>query len=145
LTEQLGTSGDRSGITFELVVLPPKSRGWVRLADSDPTSMPLINPNFIGEEEDLKGAVESVRALRERCVQHAPVRDFERPVAKPRVLDKSVQCRRVAAPCTASSRTSRETGSPSSGMVLSVGRRGMCSGPSITPKPAAAMCCRCKS
>jgi choline dehydrogenase-like flavoprotein len=64
LTEQLGPAGDRSGITFELVVLQPRSRGWVRLADSDPTSMPLINPNFIGEEEDLRAAVESVRAIR---------------------------------------------------------------------------------
>ncbi|MDH2380796.1 GMC family oxidoreductase N-terminal domain-containing protein [Bradyrhizobium sp. CER78] len=64
LTEQLGPAGDRSGITFELVVLQPKSRGWVRLADGDPTSMPLINPNFMGEEEDLRAAVESVRAIR---------------------------------------------------------------------------------
>jgi len=45
-------------------VLQPKSRGWVRLADSDPTSMPLINPNFVGDEDDLKAAVESVRAVR---------------------------------------------------------------------------------
>jgi choline dehydrogenase-like flavoprotein len=56
-------SGDRSGVTFELVVLQPKSRGWVRLADSDPTSMPLINPNFMGEEEDVKAAVEAVRKV----------------------------------------------------------------------------------
>ena len=61
----LSPTGDRSGITFELVVLQPKSRGWIRLADGDPTSMPLINPNFIGEEEDLKAAVASVRAIRE--------------------------------------------------------------------------------
>ncbi|KRR22716.1 GMC family oxidoreductase [Bradyrhizobium retamae] len=65
LNEQLSATGNRSGVTFELVVLQPKSRGWVRLADSDPTSMPLINPNFIGEEEDLRAAVESVRAIRE--------------------------------------------------------------------------------
>jgi choline dehydrogenase-like flavoprotein len=48
LNEQLSAAGDRSGVTFELVVLQPKSRGWVRLTDGDPTSMPLINPNFIG-------------------------------------------------------------------------------------------------
>jgi choline dehydrogenase-like flavoprotein len=64
LNEQLGPAGDRSGITFELVVLQPKSRGWVRLADGDPTSMPLINPNFMGEDEDLKAAIEAVRAIR---------------------------------------------------------------------------------
>ncbi|MET4493417.1 GMC family oxidoreductase N-terminal domain-containing protein [Bradyrhizobium sp. LA7.1] len=71
LNEQLGPTGDRSGVTFELVVLQPKSRGWVRLADSDPTSMPLINPNFVGEEEDLRAAVESVRAIREVMAQES--------------------------------------------------------------------------
>jgi choline dehydrogenase-like flavoprotein len=71
LNEQLGPTGDRSGITFELVVLQPKSRGWVRLADSDPMSMSLINPNFIGEEEDLRAAVESVRAIREVMAQES--------------------------------------------------------------------------
>jgi choline dehydrogenase-like flavoprotein len=53
------------------VVLQPKSRGWVRLADGDPTSMPLINPNFIGEEEDLKAAVESVHAIRKVMAQES--------------------------------------------------------------------------
>lgn len=79
LNEQLSATGDRPGITFELVVLQPKSRGWVRLADSDPTSMPLINPNFIGEEEDLRAAVESVRAIREVMAQEslAPVIEEE--------------------------------------------------------------------
>jgi choline dehydrogenase len=68
-TQGLAPTGERSGITFELVVLQPKSRGWVRLADSDPTSMPLINPNFVGDEKDLKAAVESVRAIREVMAQ----------------------------------------------------------------------------
>ncbi|MBR1165098.1 GMC family oxidoreductase N-terminal domain-containing protein [Bradyrhizobium elkanii] len=71
LNEQLGPTGDRSGVTFELVVLQPRSRGWVRLADSDPASMPLINPNFVGEEEDLKAAVQSVRAIREVMAQES--------------------------------------------------------------------------
>jgi choline dehydrogenase-like flavoprotein len=65
----ISPSGDRSGITFELVVLQPKSRGWVRLADSDPTSMPLINPNFVGDERDLQAAVESVREIRKVMAQ----------------------------------------------------------------------------
>jgi choline dehydrogenase len=65
----ISPTGNRSGITFELVVLQPKSRGWVRLADSDPTSMPLINPNFVGAEEDLRAAVASVHAIREVMAQ----------------------------------------------------------------------------
>jgi len=71
LSEQLSAAGDRSGVTFELVVLQPKSRGWVRLADSDPTSMPLINPNFIGEQEDLRAAVGSVHAIRKVMKQES--------------------------------------------------------------------------
>ncbi|MFT8886390.1 MAG: GMC oxidoreductase, partial [Acetobacter papayae] len=58
-------TGKRSGVTLELVILQPDSRGWVRLADADPTSMPQINPNFIGDERDLKKAVGAVKAIRE--------------------------------------------------------------------------------
>ena len=65
----ISPTGDRAGITFELVVLQPKSRGWVRLADGNPTSMPLINPNFMGHEDDLKAAVASVRAIRQVMAQ----------------------------------------------------------------------------
>src|SRR3546814_16026487 len=41
--------------------------------------MPLINPNFIGEEEDLRAAVESVRAIRAVMAQEslAPVIEVE--------------------------------------------------------------------
>lgn len=63
-TQDLAPDGTRSGITFELVVLQPRSRGSVRLADGDPTSMPLIDPNFVGHEDDLKAAVEAVHAMR---------------------------------------------------------------------------------
>jgi choline dehydrogenase-like flavoprotein len=67
--EGVSPTGDRAGITFELVVLRPKSRGWVRLADGDPTSMPLINPNWMSEDDDLRAAVESVRAIRQVMAQ----------------------------------------------------------------------------
>lgn len=67
----LSPTGSRAGVTFELVVLQPKSRGSIRLADSDPTSMPLINPNFIGHEFDLKVAVASVKAMRKVMAQES--------------------------------------------------------------------------
>jgi choline dehydrogenase-like flavoprotein len=77
--QDLSATGDRSGITFELVVLQPKSRGWVRLANSDPASMPLIHPNFVGEEEDLVAAAQSVHAIRQVMAQEslAPVIEEE--------------------------------------------------------------------
>ncbi len=67
----LNPSGSRSGVTFATVVLQPKSRGWVRLADSDPTSMPLINPNFVGHEHDLDVGVKAVKAVRDVMAQRS--------------------------------------------------------------------------
>jgi choline dehydrogenase-like flavoprotein len=65
----LTPTGSRAGVTFELVVIQPRSRGSIRLADSDPASMPLIDPNFVGHPDDLAAAVASVRALREVMAQ----------------------------------------------------------------------------
>lgn len=76
----ISPSGDRPGVTFEVVVIQPKSRGWVRLADGDPTSMPLINPNFVGDERDLKAAVESVRAIRKVMAQPSLARVIEQEI-----------------------------------------------------------------
>jgi len=33
-----------------MTLLQPRSRGWLRLADDDPTSMPSVNPNFLGDD-----------------------------------------------------------------------------------------------
>jgi choline dehydrogenase-like flavoprotein len=52
----------------------------VRLADSDPTSMPLINPNFVGDERDLKAAIEAVRAIREVMAQPSLVDVIEQEI-----------------------------------------------------------------
>lgn len=70
-TDGLNATGSRSGVTFATVVLQPKSRGWVRLADGDPMSMPLINPNFIGDDHDLKVGVEAVKAVRKVMEQQS--------------------------------------------------------------------------
>ncbi|SNB70894.1 Choline dehydrogenase [Arboricoccus pini] len=70
-TNGLNATGSRSGVTFATVVLQPRSRGWVRLADGDPTSMPLINPNFIGHEYDLKVGIEAVKAVRKVMAQES--------------------------------------------------------------------------
>lgn len=54
-----------SGITLNSYTLRPKSRGTVRLRSSDPADLPLIDPNFLAEEYDLKTAIEGVRISRE--------------------------------------------------------------------------------
>lgn len=63
-SDGLTPTGTQSGLTFEIVVLQPKSRGSVRLADADPRSMPLIDPNYMGEPEDVRVAVEAIKMVR---------------------------------------------------------------------------------
>ncbi|MGC1308561.1 MAG: GMC family oxidoreductase N-terminal domain-containing protein [Phormidesmis sp.] len=46
-------------------VTQPKSRGWIRLADNNPLSAPLINPNYLAEREDVERLIQSVRIGRE--------------------------------------------------------------------------------
>ncbi len=40
------------GYTVLPTLLRPASRGWVSIADADPRSMPVIQPNFLQEEQD---------------------------------------------------------------------------------------------
>ncbi|MBT0667328.1 FAD-dependent oxidoreductase [Novosphingobium profundi] len=67
----LNPSGARSGVTFATVVLQPRSRGTVKLADADPTSMPLIDPNFIGDPYDLKVGIAAVKSVRKVMEQRS--------------------------------------------------------------------------
>jgi choline dehydrogenase-like flavoprotein len=59
------------GITINSCVLRPESRGSVTLASSDPSVMPLIDPNFHAAEEDRRQAVKGVRLAREILAQSA--------------------------------------------------------------------------
>jgi choline dehydrogenase len=43
----------------------PVSRGWVRLADADPHTPPLINPNYLADRWDVERLVRGVRIARE--------------------------------------------------------------------------------
>ena len=46
-------------------VVRPRSRGWVKLASTDPTAHPLVNPNYLGDESDLERLVQGVRIARD--------------------------------------------------------------------------------
>ena len=43
----------------------PLSRGWVRLATSDPLAMPLLNPNYLAEDHDVQRMKQMVDIGRE--------------------------------------------------------------------------------
>jgi choline dehydrogenase-like flavoprotein len=53
------------GVSCHVCVLRPKSRGSLRLASRDPRAAPLIDPNFLGEEDDLRDLLAGVKAARE--------------------------------------------------------------------------------
>ncbi len=54
-----------SGITLNSYTLRPKARGTVRLRSSDPSALPLVDPNFLGHPDDLKTSIEGVKISRE--------------------------------------------------------------------------------
>lgn len=50
--------------TFGIAAVPD-SRGWVRLASADPTDPPLINPNYLAEDSDVRRLLLGLRKARE--------------------------------------------------------------------------------
>ncbi len=53
-----------TGFGCHVCVLRPKSRGNVWLRSADPAQAPMIDPNFLGEEEDLETLVAGFKATR---------------------------------------------------------------------------------
>ena len=59
------------GYSCHVCLLRPKSRGSVTLASDDPMAPPRIDPNFLGERDDVDRLVRGVKAMREILVQPA--------------------------------------------------------------------------
>jgi choline dehydrogenase-like flavoprotein len=62
------------GYSSHVCLLRPMSRGSVTLADRDPMSAPLIDPNFFGHPDDMPRLVRGFRLLREIMRQPALAR-----------------------------------------------------------------------
>lgn len=54
-----------SGITLNSYTLRPKSRGSVTLRSNDPAALPVVDPNFLAEPDDLRISTEGVKISRE--------------------------------------------------------------------------------
>ncbi len=52
------------GYSCHVCLLRPRSRGSVRLAGKDPLLAPLIDPNFLGERDDVERLVRGFKVLR---------------------------------------------------------------------------------
>ena len=59
------------GYSCHVCLLRPRSRGSVRLASADPLAAPRIDPNFLGEPDDLRRLVRGFKAMREILAQPA--------------------------------------------------------------------------
>lgn len=57
--------GHPNSISILPGIVRPMSRGWIRLASSDPLQPPLVNPNYLGAEADLDRLVKGVELARE--------------------------------------------------------------------------------
>jgi choline dehydrogenase len=63
------------GMTLHAVLLRPRSVGCVRLRSADPAAPPLVNPNYLAEEEDVQHLRLGLRAARE-ILLHRPLADI---------------------------------------------------------------------
>ena len=52
------------GVMATLSLTRPESRGSMRLRSADPFDPPLIDPNYLAEESDLRRARESIKRVR---------------------------------------------------------------------------------
>lgn len=64
-----------AGVTLNSAYLHPRSRGTVRLASSDPSAAPLIDPNYWSDPHDVKMSIEGLKLARE-IMQQAALKPF---------------------------------------------------------------------
>ncbi|GAA5015799.1 GMC family oxidoreductase [Actinopolymorpha pittospori] len=67
------------GYTIGVGLMRPHSRGTVRLASPEPGALPVVDPNYVGDERDLTALVTGLRLAREigQAGAIAPWRDGE--------------------------------------------------------------------
>ena len=63
------------GVSCHVCALRPKSRGWVKLASANPFDAPLINPNFLAEQEDVDTLFNGIRET-QKILESPALADF---------------------------------------------------------------------
>ena len=65
----------KRGMSCHVCVLRPKSRGELRLRSSDPFHKPLINPNFLAEQDDVELLLKGIIKTRE-ILEQDPLKKY---------------------------------------------------------------------
>lgn len=71
-----GNPPTREGFTIFPVLLHPRSKGTIRLRSANPDEQPLINPNYLAEDVDVKILAEGYQLAR-RLVNTKIMKDWE--------------------------------------------------------------------
>ncbi len=74
LVEHGRTTTTGHGYSCHVCLLRPKSRGSLRLASADPLAAPLIDPNFLGERDDVDRLIRGFKLMRNILSQPALAR-----------------------------------------------------------------------
>ena len=99
------------GVTLNSCLLQPKARGTVRLRSANPADMPLVNPNYLGHEEDIRQEIAGLRFARETLAtapmdRHIKAEIFPGPEMRTDV-ELLVHCKRSVKTCYHPSGTAR--------------------------------------
>lgn len=77
-----GTVHPFSGFTMSVCQLRPNSRGTIHIKSRNPFEPPMMKPNYLSDEFDIKTAIEAVKYAR-KLAQTAPMKDLIRQEHKP--------------------------------------------------------------
>lgn len=69
------TSPTKAGYVFGVALTNPKSRGTIKIASNNPEDAPIIDLNFLAEEEDRKRLIEGIR-LAQKIGQTEPLKNL---------------------------------------------------------------------
>ena len=74
------------GLTVKVGHLRPKARGEVRLRSTDPADMLLIDPNYLGDNDDLQGQIRAVQAGL-KLMQQPALKSLIKKIVAPENID----------------------------------------------------------
>ena len=100
--ETFTSVGDGLGVSIQIVLLKPNSRGEVMLASSNPAYCPLISHNMLKDPRDMEAMI-TVILYHRRTLEAKPLADRVQMIVTPNPNDFSdealaAHCRKVVKP-----------------------------------------------
>ena len=74
------------GLTIKVGHVQPKARGEIRLASKNPADLPIIDPNYLGDYEDINANIRAVQAGL-RLLQQPALKRIVKRVTEPANID----------------------------------------------------------